>query len=76
MTSSLLRRITEHRTRADPNSFTARNNIFKLVHYENFQYVWDAIAREKQLKKWNKQWKINLIDKENPEWRDYYYDML
>lgn len=76
MTSSLLKRITEHRTKVDLNSFTARNNIFKLAYYENCQYVWDAIAREKQLKGWNRQWKINLIEKENSVWRDFYYDML
>lgn len=76
ITNSLLKRITEHKTKTDPNSFTARNNIFKLAYYENYQYVRDAIVREKQLKGWNRQWKINLIEKENPAWRDFYYDML
>ena len=76
MTHWLLKRITEHRTKVFPDSFTARNNIFKLVYYEQYTDVWAAIAREKQLKGWNRQWKINLIEKENSIWRDFYYDML
>jgi len=41
-----------------------------LVYFEQFQYVEDAIMREKQLKKWNRSWKIELIENNNPEWRD------
>lgn len=41
-----------------------------LVYFETFQYINDAIDREKQLKKWNRQWKINLIEEENRDWKD------
>ena len=41
-----------------------------LVYFETFQYVNDSIKREKQLKKWNRQWKINLIEEENKDWKD------
>lgn len=51
-------------------SFTKKYNLTKLVYYEEFQYVNDAIAREKQLKNWHRQWKINLIDEMNPDWED------
>ena len=50
--------------------------ILKLVYFEEYQYIQDAIIREKQLKKWNRQWKINLIEKDNPTWRDLFLDML
>lgn len=76
MTKGLFKRTSEHRTKVYPDSFTAKYNIFKLVYYELYQYVWDAIAREKQLKRWRQSWKIELIEKENPTWRDFYYDML
>ena len=76
MTSGLLKRIAEHKAKKDPKCFTAQYNIFKLAYYENFQYVWDAIVREKELKHWNRQWKIELIEKQNQTWRDFYYDML
>jgi putative endonuclease len=41
-----------------------------LVHYEEYQYIDDAVVREKQLKKWNREWKIRLIETNNPEWND------
>ncbi|MBT8231659.1 MAG: GIY-YIG nuclease family protein [Bacteroidia bacterium] len=50
--------------------FAARYKLRRLVYYEEFKYVNDAIAREKQLKRWRRQWKINLIEEENPEWKD------
>jgi putative endonuclease len=52
------------------SKFAARYNLNKLVHLEEFQYVNDAIKREKQLKRWHRQWKINLIESTNPEWKD------
>ncbi|QTY27857.1 GIY-YIG nuclease family protein [Flavobacterium sp. CS20] len=52
------------------SKFLARYNLNKLVHLEEFQYVNDAIKREKQLKRWHRQWKINLIESTNPEWKD------
>lgn len=52
--------------------FTKKYNLTKLVYFEEFHYVNDAIAREKQLKRWHRQWKIDLIEKENPTWKDLY----
>ena len=52
-----------------PNSFTAKYNCNKLVYYETFGRIEDAIAREKQLKKWNRSWKNKLISDMNPEWK-------
>lgn len=48
----------------------------KLVYYEIYQYIQDAIEREKQVKVWQRKWKIELIEKENPTWRDLFHDMV
>jgi len=50
------------------SKFSAKYKLKLLVYYEEFQYVQDAIAREKQLKRWHREWKINLIEKSNPIW--------
>ncbi|GGH45916.1 excinuclease ABC subunit C [Mangrovimonas yunxiaonensis] len=52
------------------SSFLAKYKLKHLVYYEEFQYVHEAIKREKQLKNWHRQWKINLIEKVNPEWQN------
>lgn len=52
------------------SKFTKKYNLDKVVYIEEFQYVNDAIAREKQLKRWHRQWKINLIEQDNPKWDD------
>ena len=70
LTNNIERRIKEHKIKLNPQSFTSRYNVNILVYYETFQYINDAIDREKQLKKWNRQWKINLIEEENKEWKD------
>lgn len=70
VTNSLERRIEEHKNKLHPNCFTAKYDVNLLVYYETFQYINDAIDREKQLKKWNRQWKINLIEEENKDWKD------
>ncbi|WP_082316568.1 GIY-YIG nuclease family protein [Mangrovimonas sp. ST2L15] len=54
------------------SGFTSRYKLRKLVYYEEYQYVYDAIKREKQLKNWHRDWKINLIEGLNPEWKDLY----
>ena len=69
--SDLFTRIPEHVTKVYPNSFTAKYNC-KLVYYETFGRIEDAIAREKQLKKWNRSWKNKLISDMNPEWKDLF----
>ncbi len=70
VTNSIERRIEEHKNKLDPNCFTAKYNVNVLVYFETFQNIDDAIKREKQLKKWNRQWKINLIEEENKDWKD------
>ena len=69
VTSDLIARLWQHRNNALPG-FTSRYGVCRLVHFEMFGDMEHAIAREKQLKNWRRQWKINLINAENPEWRD------
>ena len=69
VTSDLVARLYQHRTGA-VKGFTSRYSVFRLVRFEQFERMEDAIAREKQLKRWHRQWKINLIESENPQWVD------
>ena len=69
VTSDIATRLWQHRSRIMPG-FTTRYGALRLVHAEFFDRMDDAIAREKQLKRWHRQWKINLIETGNPEWRD------
>ncbi len=69
VTSDLMKRLWQHRESVLPG-FTSRYSVYRLVHFEMFGDMERAIAREKQLKSWRRQWKINLINAENPEWRD------
>lgn len=70
VTNDLERRNFEHETKYSEYSFTARYNAAKLVYYEATSSVDDAIKREKQLKNWHRDWKINLIESANPKWQD------
>lgn len=70
MTNNLLRRLEEHRTHADPDSFTARYNVHKLVWFEETSDVRAAIEREKQIKGWSRARKVKLITEKNPYWKD------
>ena len=70
VTGNLEARLAYHIYKVIPDSFTSRYNVNRLVYYEFFDYVNDAIAREKQLKNWRRQWKINLIKTINPEMTD------
>ncbi len=69
MTDNLARRIWEHRTGAVPG-FTRKYGVKLLVWYELYETRENAFQRERQLKKWNRAWKLALIEKANPEWRD------
>ena len=75
VTNNLFRRSFQHKLKENKNSFTAKYNINILVYYEIYQYVQDAIIREKQMKKWNRKWKIKLIEKNNPTWNDLFNEM-
>ncbi len=70
MCSSVQRRHTEHKEKADPGSYTARYGLYRLVYLERFQYNTNAIAREKQIKRWSRKKKIALIESVNPKWDD------
>lgn len=69
VTNNLAKRVWVHKNKVI-SGFTSKYNINKLVYYESYTQIEDAILREKVLKKWNRQWKINLIEKENPECLD------
>ena len=69
VTNNIERRGNEHYTKAG-SQFTKKYNLNKLVYAEETSDVNAALAREKQLKNWHRQWKINLIEAENPEWKD------
>jgi putative endonuclease len=75
VTSNLLKRIYEHREGL-LKGFTKKYRIHKLVYYEVFGDVLEAILREKQMKKWHRDWKINLIERDNPHWDDLYSNLL
>lgn len=69
LTNSLRTRVQQHHEKT-PGSFTARYNIDRLVYFEHFQYIQNAIAREKELKDWNRAKKIALVESVNPLWDD------
>ena len=69
ITNSLPKRLEEHRA-GKGSSFVKQYEVFRLVYVESYERAEEAIAREKQLKKWKRDWKIELIEKENLEWRD------
>lgn len=71
VTSDLIRRVYEHKTKVVPG-FTKRYGVDKLVLFETFDGPTSAIAREKELKKWRRDWKTRLIDEQNPNWDDLY----
>ena len=75
VTNDLKRRMTEHKSQFDPCAFTAKYNVNRLVYFEKFQSVNDAIAREKQLKHWNREWKERLINTVNPNWDDLFVNV-
>ena len=74
-TKRLKTRIYQHKTKAHPTTFSARYNLDNLVYFEKFGTEDEAKLREKQMKKWNRAWKIELIEKSNPEWKDLYKEI-
>ena len=74
LTNNLIRRAYERKNDLI-EGFTKKYGVHKLVYYEQTNDIHNAIQREKELKKWNRQWKINLIEKFNPNWNDI-YDVL
>jgi putative endonuclease len=70
VTNDLRTRVWEHKTHQDSKSFTARYNIHKLVYFENFEFIDDAIKREKFIKGKSRKWKQNLVCAVNPAWNE------
>jgi putative endonuclease len=71
VTSDLIKRIHEHKTKV-VEGFTSKYDVQKLVYFEEAAEIEAAIVREKQLKKWNRIWKIRLIEERNPYWNDLF----
>ena len=67
VTNNLLKRVHQHKNDI-AEGFTKKYNVHKLVYYEVFNRIQDAITREKRMKKWKRQWKMELIEKSNPNW--------
>ncbi|EKS42031.1 GIY-YIG nuclease family protein [Afipia broomeae] len=74
VTNDLSRRLAEHRAKLVP-AFTTRYGVTCLVHIETYNSILEARAREHSLKRWRRTWKFELIEKDNPEWRDLSDDM-
>jgi len=74
VTNDMVRRVYEHREGLIPG-FTKRYRVHQLVHWEEFSEIAEAIAREKRVKRWLRKWKLELIEQNNPTWRDLYEDM-
>jgi len=75
VTNNLVRRVWDHKESVIAG-FTKRYGIKLLVYYEEFQDIHEAIAREKILKKWNRSWKLRLIEKMNSDWKDLYEECV
>lgn len=75
VTSDLVKRIYEHKNNV-VDGFTKEYSVHNLVYYELHGSMEEAIKKEKKLKKWNRQWKIDLIQKDNLEWNDLYPEIL
>lgn len=75
LTNDLFRREYQHKNKIDKNSFTTKYNVDKLVYFEEYNDINDAIAREKQIKGGSRKKKIELIEKLNPQWKDLIEEM-
>ena len=75
VSSDLVKRVWQHKNH-QADGFTTRYNVHVLVYFEMLADMLAAITREKQIKKWNRAWKIRLIESVNPEWRDLWNEIL
>ena len=75
VTSDLVKRVYEHKSDL-VDGFTKTYSVHTLVYYETVDDVDSAIAREKQIKRWKRAWKVELIEGVNPDWRDLYPDLM
>lgn len=70
LTNNLYFRVKQHKEAKDRSAFTARYRINRLVYYEEYERIYEAIDREKQIKRWRREKKIKLIEEVNPKWKD------
>ncbi|MET0943376.1 MAG: GIY-YIG nuclease family protein [Mesorhizobium sp.] len=75
VTSDLAGRLLQHRT-GTGSKFAARYGVMRLVWFDEFDLITDAIAREKKIKKWPRQWKIKMIEERNPNWHDITWHLM
>ena len=75
VTSNLLARVQDHKSKNNPKSFSARYNLNKLVYFESYHSIEEAIAREKQLKAGSRKKKVALIEKKNSGWKDLFEEI-
>jgi len=75
MTTDLIKRVWEHKNNA-VRGFTSRYQVYRLVYYEVIEDLDEAVLRERRIKKWLRRWKLELIEKNNPYWKDLYYDLV
>lgn len=75
VTNDLIRRVQEHKDHLNPG-FTEKYKVDRLVYYEATDDIQVAILREKQMKKWKREWKMELIEKNNPGWEDLYQKLI
>lgn len=75
ITSDLIKRVWQHKEKF-VEGFTKKYSVSNLVYYEQYKDPNAAIKREKQLKSWNRKWKLDLIEKQNPTWRDLYKELI
>ncbi|MFA4994928.1 MAG: GIY-YIG nuclease family protein [Bdellovibrionales bacterium] len=75
VTNDLVRRVLEHKE-GKIKGFTSEHNVKMLVYFEEAEDITDAIQREKCVKEWKREWKLELIEKFNPDWKDLYNDIL
>jgi putative endonuclease len=75
VTNDLVRRMAEHKD-GQVDGFTKKYKVDQLVYYEPHEDMRSANTREKQIKKWNRAWKVRLIEEENPHWRDFWADLI
>lgn len=75
VTSNLIKRIFQHKNK-QVDGFSKKYNLSKLVYFEQFSVMEDAIVREKRLKNWHREWKEKLINAENPDWEDLFFRLV
>ena len=75
VTSNLIKRVYQHRTKAT-KGFSFKYNVNKLAYFESHNEIQEALKREKQIKSWRRQWKVELILRKNPLWKDLYGEIV